>query len=427
MKKVWKECKSKFTAHPFWCSIFLSIALGAAAVIIMKIFTGFRAFTIFEPVFDVLLIGGFFIYPLILTLLNLIFLFKPNQGKKARHAGRIIEYTTVAVGLLFTLLYMSISSINYFADYYVQLYNAQVHTPIYTESWPTLIVMACVALLGYLIQRIFPLAKQPPLVTVLSLSAMYMGIIICAVYIVQISGFSKVYHDSLVFSLYPFNLIIIALKVIKEITIDWKSVHPAEEEAQFGEKKRMLALNKILCRACMLPVVAFVALLPLLGIIIAILTLMGQAPDSIIRAWTQTAEWTLSQQTAPPNIYYDEHYLCTVAAGGHSKVVKPLRNGKRHGHDVIVNRQLCVANAFEQLLEERTPKFHKFIRGVYDKYGYPIARHIRTKTAADIVYFIMKPLEWIFLAVLYLCDVHPENRIAVQYPHKPLPDKYDEK
>lgn len=34
------------------------------------------------------------------------------------------------------------------------------------------------------------------------------------------------------------------------------------------------------------------------------------------------------------------------------------------------------------------------------------------------MYFIMKPLEWIFLCVLYLTDAHPENRIAVQYTGK---------
>ena len=117
----------------------------------------------------------------------------------------------------------------------------------------------------------------------------------------------------------------------------------------------------------------------------------------------------------------DEHYLCTVAAGGHRRIVKPLRNGRRHGHEVIVNRQLCVANAFEQLLEERTPRLHRAVRGLYDRCGYPIAKHIRTKAAADIVYLLMKPLEWLFLAALYLCDVRPENRIAVQYPHAPLP------
>ena len=102
-------------------------------------------------------------------------------------------------------------------------------------------------------------------------------------------------------------------------------------------------------------------------------------------------------------------------------MVKPLRTGKRHGHEVLVNRQLCIANAFEQLLEERTPRFHKAVRGLYDKTGYPIAKHIRSPYLADAIYFLMKPLEWLFLLVLYLFDPKPENHIAVQYPHKPLP------
>ena len=51
----------------------------------------------------------------------------------------------------------------------------------------------------------------------------------------------------------------------------------------------------------------------------------------------------------------------------------------------------------------------------YDTYGYPISRHIRTPLAADIVYLIMKPLEWLFVAVLYLFDEKPENRIVLQY------------
>lgn len=82
---------------------------------------------------------------------------------------------------------------------------------------------------------------------------------------------------------------------------------------------------------------------------------------------------------------------------------------------MIVNRQLCIANAFEQVLEERTPGFHRALRHFYDTYGFPVARLIHSKYTADAVYFIMKPLEWIFLCVLYLTDAHPENRIAVQY------------
>ena len=41
----------------------------------------------------------------------------------------------------------------------------------------------------------------------------------------------------------------------------------------------------------------------------------------------ETSGWNLSRRVAPQNVYYDEHYLCTVAAGGHRKIVKPLRLG----------------------------------------------------------------------------------------------------
>lgn len=143
--------------------------------------------------------------------------------------------------------------------------------------------------------------------------------------------------------------------------------------------------------------------------------LFGQSPDILIKAWTETAEWRLSGRTAPPNLYYDEHYLCTVAAGGHENVVKPIRMGERHGRRVVVNRQLEIANAFEQVIEEKTPHLHRIVRYIYDRYGFPIARLIRTKAACDVVYVIMKPLEWLFLCVIYLTDARPEDRIAVQY------------
>lgn len=34
----------------------------------------------------------------------------------------------------------------------------------------------------------------------------------------------------------------------------------------------------------------------------------------------------------------------------------------------------------------------------------------------------MKPLEWLFLIVLYLTEVHPEDRIALQYTGKGVHD-----
>ena len=160
---------------------------------------------------------------------------------------------------------------------------------------------------------------------------------------------------------------------------------------------------------------ALLLTLPLLCVIVVILLLFGQKPDSVIRAFTETADWTLSTKVAPPEVMVDAHYLCTVALRGHEKLVRPTRMGLRRGERIVVNRQLCVANAFEQLLEERTPRFHRAVRKFYDTYGYPVSRHIRTPLAADAVYLIMKPLEWLFVAVLYLFDAKPEDRIARQY------------
>ena len=62
--------------------------------------------------------------------------------------------------------------------------------------------------------------------------------------------------------------------------------------------------------------------------------------------------------------------------------------------------------------------------GFIDRYGYPFAKHIKKKWAMDLIYYLMKPLEWLFLLVLYLVDRKPENRIAMQYI-KPIPEDFD--
>ena len=107
---------------------------------------------------------------------------------------------------------------------------------------------------------------------------------------------------------------------------------------------------------------SFITAIPILFVAIIILLLFGQQPDSAIKMFTETAEWTLSQKIPPPRLDYKGHYLCTVAACGDERVVKPLRAGKRNNELIIVNRQLLVANAFEDLIAEKTPKLHKIIR-----------------------------------------------------------------
>ena len=162
-------------------------------------------------------------------------------------------------------------------------------------------------------------------------------------------------------------------------------------------------------------VLIFVCLFFLISVFEVLFILFGQGADAPIKAFTDTADWTFSKQIPPPPVEYDGHYLCTVAAGGHKGVVKPLRYGRRRGQRIVVNRQLCIANAFEDYIKEKMPRFHKAVRGFYDAYGYPLSKHITTPVRADMVYLLMKPLEWCFLLFLYLFDVRPEERIGRQY------------
>ena len=349
-----------------------------------------------------------------MTIYNFCYLVIPGQTERTQKAGRWIEYVTIPFGAYCTFLWAQFRDIRWNSNWTVQLYNDALHTPIATWTVPTVITLAAIAFVGYLILRICRTDTLPPLLAALAIGAMYLGGALCVTWCLQMLA-----HDP-VLCLYPVNLLLIGAKLVKEMVISRKSEEHPEPQ---GKSKLIRFIHRLLVRAENWPWLGILFALPLLGLIIAILTLFGQAPDSIIQAWTQTSDWTLSQQVAPQNIYVDQHYLCTVAAGGHPKVVKPLREGKRHGHKVLVNRQLCIANAFEQLLEERLPRTHRAIRSFYDKYGYPIAKHIKSPYTADVIWFLMKPLEWLFLIVLYLCDPKPENRIAVQYPHAPLPDQ----
>ncbi|WP_437595716.1 DUF6688 family protein [Sorangium sp. So ce590] len=138
-------------------------------------------------------------------------------------------------------------------------------------------------------------------------------------------------------------------------------------------------------------------------------------PAAALQVFTRTCGYTLSQLpivTLPG----DCHYLCTVATRGHAWLVRPLRLGRRGGTPILVNRQLAIANAFEELLHERWPRFGRAARRLYDRLGLPVSRYIGAAWAADLVYLAMKPLEWAFYLALLLLDPRaPEARIDRMY------------
>lgn len=352
-------------------------------------------------------VGTLVIYPFILTLLEGIFLFTVRCGDLLHKREQYVDVITLVLGFVYTIFYVLFDV--EWKDWYEVLINNQKHAPINTQMFPTVMCIALVGFIGYLIVSFIPMQKMSPLLIVFGITAMYLGCAEAVVWAVQ----TVPIHFDIFYLLFPLNCVFITARIVMVKVRQWKLLSFEKNKVQHSAS--LSICKRILEKSETWPFLAFLLMWPLLGIVISFLTLLGQAPDAVIKAWTETADWNLSNRIAPQNIQVDEHYLCTVAAGGHKRIVKPIRLGQRHGHEVIVNRQLCVANAFEQILEERTPKFHKRIRGFYDKYGFPISRLIHSKYTADFIYFIMKPLEWCFLVVLYLVDRKPEDRIAVQY------------
>lgn len=351
------------------------------------------------------------LFPIFLTVMNLY-----NLAAPKKRLANFTDISGMVLGPLLTFLLGTLiwQPVEWDEALHVFTGEMHFHTPVALRYLPTFFTLFFMGMAGYLILR-FARKKLPPLAAVLCLAGVYAGGYLSVMWMWQILAAPRRPADVFVFyaCLFPFNYLVCAASVLKELC---RGEKPAASPEKPAGKNRVLAFCDRLLLSCRLwPLAALLALLPLLGAALGILLLFGQTPDAALKAFTETADWGLSQKQAPPSVYYDGHYLCTVAAAGHKKLVKPLRRGVRHGHEIMVNRQLQVANAFEELLQLRAPRFHRFVRHVYDSCGFPLAKLVRTPFAADAVYIMMKPLEWLFAALLYLLDEQPETRICRQY------------
>ena len=404
--------------HPVLSLIAASLFLGVAVSVCHVHLPGADPEDLFEAFGESILLspfaGALLVFPVLLMITEIIGLVCESKGSEIKGI-RVFDILVFLVGSIYEWLYLAVQKNLEGYDWQEQLYNGARHTPIYSKAGITVFTVFLISVIGYFVLQYIHVEKMPPLIVVFSISAMYLGLIQLIVFTVQVFDTSPDHSDylDLYLLVLPACCILIAARTILKKIHEWNAMKM--EMSKIEETPVLTISQRIMENANLWPALAILLMFPLLGIIIMVLVVFGQAPDSIIKAWTETSDWALSQRQAPPNIYYDEHYLCTVAAGGHRRIVKPVRRGVRHGHEVIVNRQLCIANAFEEVIQEKTPGFHKTVRTFYDKYGFPVAKLIRKKWQADIVYIMMKPLEWMFLLVLYSTDVHPENRIAVQY------------
>lgn len=358
----------------------------------------------------------------VLVMVNLIgviqFLFKKSTIQDYMYAKKF-DLKTISLGVFSTVsIWFGFSFREYYEAIELGIDSTMLHTPI---SEAHIVSVLLPLILGYGAYYVIRLHrdKLSPLIHALSLSFILMANLVGVLLIVQFSnqffldasGEFTYFSNEMLLALLPINFLFLSYMLLMNMISEHSNI-------EYEYKNRVLdALNRFVIRAKNIVGPAMVFLMPLYTIVLVILTIFGQKPDSVIRAFTETSDWTLSQQVSPPMVEVERggHYLCTVSLRGHKSLVKPLRYGLRHGNKILVNRQLMIANAFEELIQVRFPKSHKVIRNVYDNYGYPLSDLITTEFRADFMYILMKPLEYIFLLLLYIMDRKPENRIASQY------------
>jgi hypothetical protein len=121
---------------------------------------------------------------------------------------------------------------------------------------------------------------------------------------------------------------------------------------------------------------------------------------STIPFWVASVVWSRKCFLALPDRAPD-CFVVTAAMRGHASLVGPfivvLRNGQRRQ----VNQQLITLWHLEGAWSQHLPRSHKAFRTVYNTLGPSVARKITSPLVADLVYLVIKPIEFLGRVVVW--------------------------
>ena len=183
--------------------------------------------------YDILLGLGFgiifLICPLILTLLNVINLFKKKKIKED-----IVDGVTFIVGIGLTgFLYLASDFKDYTEALRLGGLEIDKHAPIASWSMPTVLAIFILGLISYLLIRREKL-NLPPLIVVCAIS----GIIICSIYmiifVIQITNpdlfLRYLFYGIPYLALFPINYILCSIRAIIEVIQRYKEMNLQSKE-----------------------------------------------------------------------------------------------------------------------------------------------------------------------------------------------------
>lgn len=218
--------------------------------------------------------------PLFFTVINVIRLFE-NAPKELDRP--LFDVLTVVIGSLLSVFDLDVLGLG--VEYDVPLtVHGEFHTPIageYRFSFFFLffIAMVCIVLLSVITKR------KPPLFAAMLIAGVYMGNVLDILLVIQLLKNMDNFFTVMML-VFPMNYMLMSVRLIRrEIKAQTGYLSNSAEKSGF-----MGWLNKLLTKSLGWYLISFVAMIPLLAVMLLILVLFGQRPDSIVKAFTETAD-----------------------------------------------------------------------------------------------------------------------------------------
>lgn len=184
-----------------------------------------------------IVVGSVVTFPVVLTICEGISIIAVKRQRPMQGVW-LFDLYVFGLGVFCEILYLGLlrNMTNY--DWEVQLSNMEKHTPIYTGAAATVVILWMLGLIGYAILQYIPLRKLPPLVTVLSISAMYLGVAELILFTIQV--FDPVGDGSLTdlcLLLLPICCVLIVARLLLAKVQEWNHMVQNAEKERFGTGK----------------------------------------------------------------------------------------------------------------------------------------------------------------------------------------------
>ena len=106
------------------------------------------------------------------------------KKKKEKKDTKYIESIGIFISSIVYYLYVSFEGVTG-ADWNTRIYPDQFHSFIYTKSALTVMIIAIVTLIGYIVIRFIPIEEQTPVASIFGISSIYLGVFFLFVLIIQ--------------------------------------------------------------------------------------------------------------------------------------------------------------------------------------------------------------------------------------------------